>query len=84
MDSIEKLYEAIENNPKNVRFADLGKVCSHYFGQPRQKGSSHKIYKTPWPGNPRVNIQKSRNGMAKVYQVKQVLQAIKKIKELNE
>ena len=31
MDSIEKLYEAIENNPKNVRFEDLGKVCSHYL-----------------------------------------------------
>lgn len=65
---------------KEIRFADLAKVCDHYFGQPRQHGTSHRIYKTPWPGNPRVNIQNAK-GKAKRYQVRQVLQAIAKLKE---
>ncbi|MFC1746390.1 toxin HicA, partial [Candidatus Riflebacteria bacterium] len=42
--------------------------------------TSHQVYKTPWPGDPRVNIQNSR-GKAKSYQVKQVLKAIKKLRE---
>ena len=33
------------------------------------------MYKTPWPGDPRVNIQNDK-GRAKPYQVKQVLAAI--------
>ena len=80
MAEIEKLLAQFKNNPKNVNFTDLVKVCNHYFGEPRQQGSSHCVYKTPWAGNPRVNIQE-KNGKAKVYQVKQVLEAIEKIKE---
>ena len=62
----------------NVGFSDLRKVCQHYFGTPRQDGSSHAILKTPWAGDPRVNIQNAK-GKAKPYQVRQVLQAIDKI-----
>ena len=62
-------------NPAGVRFYDLRKVCVHYFGKPRQSGSSHCIFKTPWPGDPRVNIQ-DHKGKAKLYQVRQVLIAI--------
>jgi hypothetical protein len=40
-------------------------------------GGSHAVFKTPWPGDPRVNIQNS-NGQAKAYQVRQVLAAIEK------
>ena len=78
MSKIEKTLKDMQANPKNVRFADLAKVCVHYFGEPRNKGTSHHVYKTPWPGDPRVNIQKSKNGKAKAYQVKQVLTAIRK------
>jgi hypothetical protein len=53
-------------------------VCDHYFGQPRQKGSSHRVYKTPWQGDPRVNIQNAK-GKAKAYQVRQVLRAIERL-----
>jgi hypothetical protein len=60
-----------------VNFADAVKIASHYFGEPRQKGS-HCIWKMPWLGDPRVNLQKSRNGKAKGYQVKQLLVAIDK------
>ncbi|WP_291046662.1 toxin HicA [Herbiconiux sp.] len=59
----------------SVSFADLAKVCVHYFGEPRQRGTSHMVFRMPWPGDPRVNIQNVR-GMAKPYQVKQVLAAI--------
>ena len=64
--------------PANVRFSDLAKVCDHYFKQRHTTGSSHRTYKTPWPGNPRVNIQNA-HGKAKPYQVAQVLAAIDKL-----
>ncbi len=79
MTQIPKLIAEFKHNPQNVRFADLAKVCQHYFGEPRQQGTSHRVYKTPWPGDPRVNIQKGKGGKAKVYQVKLVLAAIKKL-----
>lgn len=68
----------MQRNPKGVSFGDLCKVCDHFFGEARQSGSSHRIYKTPWPGDPRVNIQYDK-GMAKTYQVKQVLKAIEQL-----
>ena len=78
MANIEKLLKQIKGNPKGVQFSDLCKICKHYFGKPRQSGSSHRIYKTPWQGDPRVNIQ-NKNGKAKAYQVKQVLQAVERM-----
>lgn len=68
----------MKQNPKGVRFSDLSRVCNHYFGRPRSRGTSHRVYRTPWPGDPRVNIQ-SAKGMAKAYQVRQVLQAIERL-----
>ncbi len=68
----------LRRNPKAARFADLARVCDAYFGQPRQRGTSHRVYRTPWPGDPRVNIQDAK-GMAKAYQVRQVLKAIDKL-----
>jgi hypothetical protein len=65
-------------NPKEIRFNDLKRVCEHYFGQPRHSGSSHCVFKTPWPGDPRVNLQNDK-GKAKAYQVRQVLLAIEKL-----
>lgn len=78
MASVEKLLEQMRREPANVGFGDLKKVCRVYFGKPRQEGGSHAIFKTPWPGDPRVNIQNAK-GKAKPYQVRQVLQAIDKL-----
>lgn len=75
---MKELIRKFKNNPKDVKFSDLCKVCDYYFGEPRQSGSSHRIYKTPWQGDPRVNIQ-NHKGKAKAYQVKQVLKAIDKL-----
>ncbi len=72
------ILESFCENPNNVRFSDLAKLCDAYFGEPRQKGTSHRIYWTPWPGDPRVNIQDAR-GKAKPYQVRQVVRAIEKL-----
>jgi len=68
----------MRNSPKGIRFADLAKVCDHYFGEPRQQGTSHRVYRMPWQGDPRVNIQND-HGQAKPYQVRQVLAAIEKL-----
>lgn len=62
-------------NPANVAYGDLCKVCEHYFGEPRRNGTSHAVFKTPWEGDPRVNIQ-GKKGQAKPYQVRQVIKAI--------
>jgi hypothetical protein len=79
----DRILEAMKRNPRGVRFKDLCRICDFYFGPPRQKGSSHRVYRTPWPGDPRVNIQEDR-GLAKAYQVRQVLKAIEKLGEGNE
>ena len=79
----KKRLERIRSNPKAVRFRDLQWLCEQYFGPPRQKGTSHLVFRTPWPGDPRINIQSAR-GMAKAYQVRQVLRAIEKLEEMNE
>jgi len=73
-----KILEQMRREPSNLSFNDLKKVCEAYFGKPRQSGSSHAVFKTPWPGDPRVNIQNAR-GKTKPYQVRQVLQAIDKL-----
>lgn len=82
MASVEEIIDQMKRNPKGIRFNDLAKVCEYFFGEPRQGGTSHKVYKTPWPGDPRVNIQNAK-GKAKPYQVKQVLQAIERLEVQN-
>lgn len=76
--AVDKVLRQMRAEPAAVRFADLQRVCEHFFGRPRQNGSSHAIYKTSWPGDPRVNIQNDK-GMAKAYQVRQVLCAIERL-----
>lgn len=83
MANLEKILAQMKINPNGIRFSELSKICEYYFGEPRQSGSSHKIYKTPWQGDPRINIQDD-NGKAKPYQVKQVLSAIEKLANLAE
>ncbi len=78
MASITDILATMRRSPKGVSFNDLCKVCDHFFGEARQSSGSHRIYKTPWPGDPRVNIQNDK-GMAKAYQVRQVLKAIERI-----
>ena len=70
----------MRDSPTSIAYRDLHKLCEHYSGRPRQDATSHAVFRTPWPGDPRVNIQNDR-GEAKPYQVRQVLAAIDKLKE---
>jgi predicted RNA binding protein YcfA (HicA-like mRNA interferase family) len=64
----------------NIRFSLLLKICKSFFGNARVSGSHH-IFKTPWPGDPRINIQASK-GEAKTYQVKQVIRALEQLQRM--
>ncbi len=78
MVKVREIIERMKSSPKDVRFSDLCTACDHYFGKARHGGGSHRIYKTPWQGDPRINIQ-NHKGKAKAYQVKQVLLAIERL-----
>ncbi len=75
---IGSAIQTLRSNPQGVRFSELVEICDRFFGEPRQRGTSHRVYRTPWPGDPRVNIQNDR-GMAKAYQVRQVIKALEKL-----
>ncbi len=83
MSQILKLIAQMNAEPANVRFADLQKVCIHFFGHPRYTSGSHVVFKMPWLGDPRINIQNFQ-GKAKPYQVRQALNAIQKLLLQNE
>ena len=85
MEFKELLEKAIVNisAPKEIRFSQLLKTCEQFFGNYRVSGSHH-IFKTPWQGDPRINLQKGKGSKAKSYQVQQVLNALRKLKELEE
>ena len=76
-----KILDQMRREPAAVRFSDLQKVCQEFFGKPRQQGTSHVVFKTPWAGDPRINIQDDK-GKAKPYQVRQVLLAIQKLEDM--
>jgi hypothetical protein len=78
MPKIDEIISKMKQNPKGIRFNDLSKVCDQFFGEPRKSSGSHRVYKTPWQGDPRINIQNDK-GKAKAYQVKQVLLALDKL-----
>jgi hypothetical protein len=75
--SIEELLAEMRRSPAGVRFSDACRVADHFFGEPTQKGSSHRVWRMPWPGNPRVNMQDDK-GKAKAYQVRQLLEAVER------
>ncbi|MCA9358519.1 toxin HicA [Candidatus Kaiserbacteria bacterium] len=82
MAKTDEILKRMRENPKGIRFTDLCKVCDEYFGKARQSGSSHRVYRTPWKGDPSVNVQNLK-GKAKAYQVKQVIQAIERLEVKN-
>jgi hypothetical protein len=73
--SVSDLEADMRANAAGIRFADAAWVAEHYFGEPRSRGS-HLIYKMPWPMDPRVNLQRTKDGKAKAYQIKQLIAAI--------
>lgn len=47
MPAVAGIVEAMRVNAKDVRYADLIKVCDEYFGEARTSSGSHRVYKTP-------------------------------------
>jgi len=76
---VDLLEAEMRNNPADVRFADAVKLAEAYFGAARVSGSHH-VFKTPWVGMPRVNLQREKNGKTNRYQIIQLLEAIGKAK----
>ena|ERR1700694_331724 len=77
MANIEEVIEDLTGTRNNVRFAKLVRVCQEHFGCERVRGSHH-IFKTPWAGDPRINLQKD-GSKAKPYQVDQVVAALERL-----
>lgn len=80
--SADEILTRMKRNPAGISFKELCKVCDQYFGKPRYSSSSHRVYKTPWRGDPRVNIQNAK-GKAKPYQVRQVVRAVRRLEQEN-
>ena len=78
VDRRRSLLNAMQNNPKNVKFADIVRLCDDVFGRHRQKGS-HLIWSTGQASNPLVTLQ-SAGPKAKPYQVRQVIKAVSGVK----
>lgn len=79
MGTWEKKIARIVEASGPLPFGDVKLVCDRLFGSPRIHGS-HLIYKMPWRGDPRINIQ-NRNGFVSPYQVRQVAKAIARWEE---
>jgi hypothetical protein len=78
MASIGDMLADARNNPRAVRFNDALRIAETYFGSPRRSGSHH-VFRMPWPGDPRVNLQEAPDGKAKAYQVRQLLAAVERL-----
>ena len=76
MARLDDVIEQMRREPQSVRYADACTVAAAFFGKPRQQGTSHRVWKMPWAGDPRVNMQEDKGGKAKAYQVQQLLTAI--------
>lgn len=83
MDRIAEIVAQMRSNPADIRFSEAKRVCDHYFGPPRQAGTSHCVYRMPWQGDPRVNIQRGSGGKAKPYQIRQIIRAIERLEAEN-
>ena len=76
--SVADILREMRANPSGIRFTEAMKVAEHYFGPPRQSGS-HRVFRMPWAGDPRIDLQQGKSGQAKPYQVRQLLQAVDRL-----
>jgi hypothetical protein len=75
---IDNLVRELLEKENNTKFSYLLSICETYFGTYRTSGSHH-VFKMPWPGDPRINLQKAGK-LAKPYQVRQVVKCLKKLR----
>ncbi len=70
----EKLLEAARQLPANFSYNDLVRLAEMFGFEKKRTRGSHTIFKHP-SGPPLMNFQ-NRNGKAKEYQVKQLVNYI--------
>ncbi|MET4050478.1 MULTISPECIES: toxin HicA [unclassified Rhodococcus (in: high G+C Gram-positive bacteria)] len=70
----------LETSLNAVRYAELIAVCVH-LRIAASAGHEHAVFSMPWEGGPRVNFQEGSGGSAQLYQVKQVVAALKRPEE---
>jgi predicted RNA binding protein YcfA (HicA-like mRNA interferase family) len=75
MGRCEKLEQQARQNPKGVRFKDACALAECRGFTLRRTSGSHRIYTHPDEERP-LPLQPDKNGMAKTYQVKQLLELI--------
>jgi len=76
---IDDALAELSGKEKSTHCARLLHICERFFGKPRIQGSHH-IFKMPWPGDPRINIQADKT-KAKAYQVRDVIRCLTKLKD---
>ena len=74
----EKLFSRIQGNPRNVRFSDVCRLAELFGFRCRGGKGSHRIYTRP-DVTELVDFQ-NVTGMAKPYQVKQLLKIVEERK----
>src|SRR5688572_26901137 len=57
--NIAETIAELERVKGSTRFSRLIKICEEWFGAARVNGSHH-IFRMPWPGDPRSNLQSDR------------------------
>lgn len=72
----QKLFEKARNNPAGVRFQELCHLAEHMGFHKRGGKGSHVVYEKD--GVEEILTFQDRKGMAKPYQVKQMLAVIEK------
>jgi len=77
---IQRRLDAMRADPNGTSFSGAIRVAEYFFGEGRQSGS-HVVFKMPWPGDPRVNFQRSGKNRAKTYQVMQLLAAVERMEQ---
>jgi predicted RNA binding protein YcfA (HicA-like mRNA interferase family) len=70
-----KTLAKARNNPADVRFSDLLGLVVALGWQADRTSGSHQIFRHPL-GAERLNLQPGKDGKAKPYQVRQILDAI--------
>ena len=83
MSSCDDLYERARNNPRGLRLVEAIQLAECYGFAHRSGGKHPNIMKRAGMMT-RLNFQETGNGMAKAYQVRQLLEAIEQIGEMSD
>jgi hypothetical protein len=78
MAKCDKIHSAAKENPAGVRFAEAQRLAECFGCILARSEGSHFIYTHGKLARP-LPLQRDKNGMAKAYQVRQLLAAIEQI-----